>query len=66
MVTGAEPDPAELTRRYGADTSIPDWHRRLLCSRCGGRAIDFVLTGGKEVRSCRGGGPARIRRLCGD
>ena len=32
-----EPDPAELAARYGADTSVRDWHRRP-------RVIDFVLT----------------------
>ena len=41
----AEPDPAELARRHGADTPIPEWHRRLVCSQCGSRAVDFVLTG---------------------
>jgi hypothetical protein len=40
-----EPDPAELARRYGADTPIPEWHRRLVCSKFGSRATDFVLTG---------------------
>jgi hypothetical protein len=40
----AEPDPAELARQYGADTPIAEWHRRLVCSHCGSRAIDFVLT----------------------
>jgi hypothetical protein len=43
-----EPDPAELARRYGADTPVPEWHRRLVCSRCGGREIDFVLTGARR------------------
>ena len=43
----AEPDPAELARRYGADTPIPEWHRRLVCSGCGGREVDFVLTGAR-------------------
>jgi rubredoxin len=40
-----EPDPAEQAQRYGAETSVHDWHKRLVCSRCGGREIDFVLTG---------------------
>jgi hypothetical protein len=40
-----EPDPAEMTARYGADTSVLDWRDRLVCSRCGGREIDMVLTG---------------------
>ena len=43
-----EPDPAELARRYGADTPIPDWYRRLVCSRCGNRAVDFVLTAARR------------------
>jgi Zn finger protein HypA/HybF involved in hydrogenase expression len=40
-----ERDPAELAARYGAETSIPDWAARLVCPRCGGREVDFVLTG---------------------
>jgi hypothetical protein len=40
-----EPDAAELVQRYGADTSVQDWHKRLICSHFGGREIDFVLTG---------------------
>jgi hypothetical protein len=43
-----EPDPAEMVARYGADTSIPDWHKRLVCSRCGGREVDFVLSGARQ------------------
>ena len=41
----AETGPRELSRRYGAGTSVRDWHKRLVCSRCGGREIDFVPTG---------------------
>jgi len=43
-----EPDPAVMAQRYGADTAVRDWHKRLICSRCGGREIDFVLTGAGE------------------
>jgi hypothetical protein len=43
----AEPDPAEQAERYGAETSIPDWAAKLVCSRCGGREVDFVLTGAR-------------------
>jgi hypothetical protein len=43
-----EPDPGELAARYGADTSVRHWHKRLVCSRCGGRGIDFVLTGARR------------------
>jgi hypothetical protein len=40
-----EPDPAEMCARYGADTSVLDWRERLVCSRCGGREADMVVTG---------------------
>jgi hypothetical protein len=43
-----EPDPAEMATRYGADTSVLDWHKRLVCSRCAGREIDFVLSGARR------------------
>jgi hypothetical protein len=43
-----EPDPAELAQRYSADTPVREWHRRLICSCCGGREIDFVLTGARS------------------
>jgi hypothetical protein len=28
-----------------ARTSVLDWHERLLCSKWGGREVDFVVTG---------------------
>ena len=40
-----EPDPAEMAARYGADVSVIDWKERLICSRCGGREVDMVVTG---------------------
>jgi hypothetical protein len=42
-----EPDPAEQARRYGDETSVLNWRARLVCSRCGRRAINMVLTGAK-------------------
>ena len=44
----AEPDPAEMATRYGAETAVLDWRERLVCSRCGGRQADMVLTGTKR------------------
>jgi hypothetical protein len=41
----AEPDPATMAARYGADTPVLDWHKRLVCGQCGSHNIDFVLTG---------------------
>jgi hypothetical protein len=42
-----EPDPAEMAARYGAGTAVLDWCKRLVCSRCGGRQVDVVLTGSR-------------------
>jgi hypothetical protein len=42
-----EPDPAEMALHYGAELSVPDWHKRLVCGQCGSRQIDFVVTGAK-------------------
>jgi len=40
-----EPDPAELAERYAMGVAVLDWRDRLVCSRCGSRDIDIVLTG---------------------
>jgi hypothetical protein len=40
-----EPDPAEMVERYGAATTVPDWHERLRCSQCGSLNIDMVVSG---------------------
>ena len=40
-----EPDAAEVAVLYGADTPVPDWRNRLVCSGCGGRDVDMVVTG---------------------
>ena len=40
-----EPDPEEMAERYGAETAVPEWRERLVCSQCGSRDIDFVVTG---------------------
>lgn len=43
-----EPDPAEHAARYGADLAVIDWVKRLKCSQCGSRSVDFVLTGARR------------------
>ena len=43
-----EPAAAEMAARYGADTAVLDWHKRLVCSACGSRQVDFVLTGARR------------------
>jgi hypothetical protein len=40
-----EPDPAELAERYGAAIPVLDWKARLVCSECGSREVDMVVTG---------------------
>jgi DNA-directed RNA polymerase subunit RPC12/RpoP len=44
-----EPDPAEMAQPYGAGTSVLDSRDRLVCSRCGSRAIDMVVTGTERL-----------------
>jgi hypothetical protein len=34
-----------MAERYGAETTIADWHARLVCSGWGSRQVDFVVTG---------------------
>ena len=41
----AEPDPAVMAARHGAETTVRDWHVRLFCGQCGSRHVDFVVTG---------------------
>ena len=43
-----EPDTTEQARRYGAAKSVPDYAKRLVCSQCGTRNTDFVLTGARK------------------
>jgi hypothetical protein len=38
-------DPAEMAARYGAGTSVLYWRQRLVCSRCGKREVDMVVSG---------------------
>ena len=40
-----EPAPAEMARRYGPQTTVPDWSKRLVCSVCGSHNTDMVVTG---------------------
>jgi hypothetical protein len=43
-----EPDPAEMNERYDADTPVLEWCERLVCSRCGSRNVDMVVTGSER------------------
>jgi hypothetical protein len=40
-----EPDRRRWPERYGAETTVPDWHARLVCSMCGSRRTDMFVMG---------------------
>jgi Zn finger protein HypA/HybF involved in hydrogenase expression len=40
-----EPHPAKMAARYGAEMTVPDWRERLVCSQCGSRNVDMVVSG---------------------
>jgi hypothetical protein len=40
-----EPEPADLAARHGSETTLIEWRDRLVCSVCGNRAIDIVVSG---------------------
>jgi len=37
-----------MAERYGAATTVLDWSARLVCSRCGSRQVDIVVSGTKR------------------
>lgn len=43
-----EPDVAALVERHGEDVTVIDWAARLRCSACGGREVDFVVSGARR------------------
>jgi hypothetical protein len=44
-------DPGTQAARYSADLPVPEWARRLVCSQCGSRAVEFVIAPGTPVAS---------------
>ena len=42
-----------MAQQYGAETPGPDWRERLVCSKCGSREIDMVVTGTKRCSGHR-------------
>jgi hypothetical protein len=44
----AEPDPAEVAARHGAETPVPNWAARLVCGRCGSRRVSIVVSGARR------------------
>ena len=58
-----EPAPAEMASRHGPETTVPDRRKRLVCSQCGSRAVDAVVTGERVKRKRSRVSPAPLR-LC--
>jgi hypothetical protein len=47
-----EPDPAEMAQRHGAETPVPDWRERLVCSRAAAViSIWWLLASAGRVRA---------------
>jgi hypothetical protein len=44
-----EPDPVKIAVRYGAETPVLNWRERLVCSNCGSRETDMVVTGTRRL-----------------
>jgi hypothetical protein len=42
-----EPDPAEMAERYGAEMTVPEWRKRLVCSQLAAKDVDMVVSGTK-------------------
>jgi hypothetical protein len=41
----AEPNIADQVAHHGEAMTVIDWARRLRCSACGGRKVDFMVSG---------------------
>jgi hypothetical protein len=38
-----------MAERFGAETTVPDWGKRLVCGQCGSSATsNFVMSGTKH------------------
>jgi hypothetical protein len=37
-----------MAERYGRETTVPEWRERLVCSQCGSRNVDMVVTGSER------------------
>jgi hypothetical protein len=43
-------DPAVVARVFGADLTVAEWRKRLVCSRCGGRDVEVLFMGRRRAR----------------
>jgi hypothetical protein len=59
-----EIDPAEMAERYGAEMSVPEWGKRLVC-QCGSRNVDMGRDRPSHTRSRLGPGKVTAQRARG-
>jgi hypothetical protein len=43
-------DPAVVARTFGADLTMAEWRKRLVCSRCGSRDVEVLFMGRRRNR----------------
>jgi hypothetical protein len=48
MRPSGQPDAAEMAAGFGAETTVPEWRERLVCSGCVSRDVDMVMTGTEQ------------------
>jgi hypothetical protein len=44
----AEPEVAEQVAQHGSVMTVIDWAARIICTRCGERSADFVVSGARR------------------
>jgi hypothetical protein len=60
-----EPDPAEQAQRYGPEVTVLDWRERPVCSKCGSRHVDMLVTGRSGAESREPPAPPLVNRSAG-
>jgi hypothetical protein len=43
-------DPADIAWIFGADLTVAEWRKRLVCSRCGSRDVEVLFMGRRRAR----------------
>ena len=46
-MSGLLPAHRDAAFQYKIDVTVPEWGKRLVCSQCGSRNVDFVVSGAK-------------------
>jgi hypothetical protein len=43
-------DPVVVARVFGADLTVAEWRKRLVCSRCRSRDVEVLFIGRRRAR----------------